>query len=292
MPSILKNSTEMNQTQPMIAVKEAGKIDEKTKIEEATLLDQPIVPDEQEPSTSGGIKRKREDEDEDEDEVKDFPKNRKLDDSPGSATDGVSQRREEEEESSTDAAQLPALYVPPTRFTGVAQIQHIVIYFPSMRVGDRVYVHPNLQQGDEPTDEQVDHGMSTWRVVGNIICSLNMSTWLLTLSSRIQFPNARNCPYDTVVVVNRLLKMWDYGRFRGIRERSNLENAVSLVVLIRLSGGHIDNAALMRDPAKYLSAILFLAGPLCVNDTKTFDTVVRVMNEADLVVIRPENLVP
>lgn len=235
----------------------------------------------QEKSSTSGIKRKRDDEDED------FPSSQKLKSSQPVICE-IGER--DKEEKLNPVSQVSPFYVVPIRFSGFSGQHQKVLYFPCIRIGDRVYVHPYLQQGDDPTEEEYTHGMATWRVFGNLVCGLNLSTWRLTVFCGIHFPNERNQPYDTIVVLNRLLKMWDFRRFPRIRERRHLENAVSLVISIRLSGGHLDNAALMRDPAKYLSAIMFLSGPLCVNDTVTFNEVVKVMKVAELVVVRPENL--
>ena len=86
--------------------------------------------------------------------------------------------------------------------------------------------------------------------------------------------------------------MFDFRRLPNVLARVHLENAISLVDDVRNHWGHVDTAAILRDPAKYLSAIRFLVSPECTNKPEIVQIIDELMREAGLLLTSPQNLPP
>jgi len=164
----------------------------------------------------------------------------------------------------------------------------------ALRPGDRIYFDNTLLQSDYPSDQQLARGKSTRRVYGHLIKWCNVVVRDFTDATGLRFKKVREekkNPYD-FPILNRLFTMFDLGRFPGIANRSHLRNGINLVASTKKSWAHWDYAALMRNPAKYLSAFHFLFGPHCVNDQAIFQRVDELMTEGGFVLVSPANLPP
>ncbi len=192
------------------------------------------------------------------------------------------------------ALPLAQLANQPPNSQPTNQSASIMMIYPLIRPGDRVYFDNTLLQSDLPSPGQKLRGKSTWRVFGHLIGWCHVVTKDFTDATGIPFKKAKEekkNPYD-FPILNRLRQMFDLGRLPGIANRSYLDNGISLMVSIKKSWAHHDYAALMRDPGKYLSAIRFLFGPQCVNNQEIFEKVDELMSEAGLVLVSPGNLPP
>jgi len=157
-----------------------------------------------------------------------------------------------------------------------------------------VYVDATLRQSDRGTPEQRLKGKSTWRVFGHLLEWEDVSVFEFTEATGLIFKTTRETkknPYDSHVN-KRLLEMFDIGRLPNVLSRNYLKNAISLVDDVRNHWCHVDNAAILRNPAKYLSAIRFLVSPGCANKPAILQKIDELASEAGLSLVSPQNLPP